>query len=171
MVSVPAQLPVVGLVVAVCVAMATLGTLLAGDGLRTWYPALNKPWFQLPLPLFVAVGIVGYIMDGIILYRLLAVVAAGPARTLALVAVLVMMLYNELWNGAFFRLRSTWVGFLGIVVFLGPLLAAQAALAATDGPAAWLLSAYVVWVFVYDLPWAYALWRLNGRRRPPTIGR
>jgi tryptophan-rich sensory protein len=142
--------------------MATLGTLLVGDGLRTWYPALRKPWFQIPLPLFIAVGIVGYVMDGIILYRLLTVVGAGLLRTRAVAAVVAMMLYNELWNGAFFRLRSTRVGFLGIVLFLVPLLAAEAALAAGDVPSAWLLSVYVVWVLGYDLPWGYALWRLNG---------
>ena len=155
------HVPALAVTAVLCLGMALLGTLLAGDGLHAWYPRLVKPWFQIPLWAFVGVGIVGYVMDGIILYRLMTVVPSGKGKVTSMLLLLVVMLYNEGWNGAFFRLRSTFVGFVGVLLFLVPLTLFQLALLANDRPAAWLLVVYVVWVVLYDVPWAYHLWRLN----------
>ncbi|MDQ2997942.1 MAG: hypothetical protein M3R61_12925, partial [Chloroflexota bacterium] len=76
-------------------------------------------------------------------------------------AMLILMLYNELWNGAFFRLRSTLVGLVGVLAFLAPLTLVQIALAVYDRPSAGILLIYVLWYLLYDVPWIYALWRLN----------
>ena len=72
-----------------------------------------------------------------------------------------VMLLNELWNFGFFGLRSTLAGFLGIAVFLAPLTALVVALRTYERVSAWLLVPYYLWV-LYDLAWAYELWRLNG---------
>ena len=53
-------------------------------------------------------------------------------------------------------------GFLGVVVFLGPLLALQKSVA-SDRPSLIALTPYTLWVIGYDVPWAYQLWRLNPR--------
>ena len=74
---------------------------------------------------------------------------------------LILMLYNELWNGAFFRLRNTLVGLVGLLGFLAPLAMAQVALIVYDRLSAGILLIYVLWYLIYDVPWAYALWRLN----------
>ena len=155
------QIPIVALTATICIGMALLGGILAGDALKSWYPRLAKPWFQVPLWAFIGVGIIGYFMDGIILYRLLAYVPSGSGKVISVSMMLIVMLYNELWNGAFFRLRSTFVGFVGVVAFLVPLAMLQIALALNESTSAWLLLVYVVWVLLYDVPWAYALWRLN----------
>jgi translocator protein len=75
------------------------------------------------------------------------------------------MLYNELWNYAFFGLRSTFAGFLGVLAFLAPLAVLQVALTVYDRPSAALLLLYVLWVVGYDVPWTYTLWRLNADPR------
>lgn len=155
------QIPIVALTATICIGMALLGTILAGNGLKSWYPRLVKPWFQIPLWAFIGVGIIGYCMDGIILYRLLAYVPSGSGKVISVSMMLIVMLYNELWNGAFFRVRSTFAGFLGVLVFLAPPAMLQIALALHEPASAWLLLIYVVWVLLYDVPWAYALWRLN----------
>ena len=51
----PARL---ALVVGWTILMAILGTVLAGDAVRTWYPALQKGRIEIPIALFAVVGLV-----------------------------------------------------------------------------------------------------------------
>jgi len=148
-------------VVAVCVGMAALGTLLAGNALKTWYPTLVKPWFQIPLPLFIGIGLVGYVLDAVILYRLGGLLGTESLVAIAIVAMLVVMLYNELWNAALFRLRSPFAAWIGLLGFLAPLTILEASLIPVDAVSAVIMGGYMVWVLAYDVPWAYALWRRN----------
>jgi tryptophan-rich sensory protein len=148
-------------VVVFTLAMAVLGALLAGDALRTWVPALTRPWFQIPTPLFVGVGVLGYLFDVVILYRLLTVVHTADARIVCLAAMAVVMLYGELWNAALFRLRSPFAGFLLVLAFLAPLVVLEVALVVFEPASAVLIGIYLVWVIAYDVPWTYRLWKLN----------
>jgi benzodiazapine receptor len=66
---------------------------------------------------------------------------------------------NELWNAAFFGRRSPRAGFLGILAFLGPLLALQKSVA-SDPPSLIALTPYTLWMIGYDIPWTYQLWQL-----------
>jgi benzodiazapine receptor len=152
------------LVVAFTAAMAVLGTVLAGDALKTWFPTLVRPTFQMPLPLFVGVGIIGYVVGAIVLYRLLTVVDDPRGRIVCVAAMVVTMLYNELWNGAVFRLRSPFAGFVLVVAFLAPLAILEIALVLFEPVSALLIGVYVLWVILYDVPWSYRLWRLNQDR-------
>ena len=156
----------VALVLAVVlpVGMAVLGTVLAGSGLKEWFVQLEGPRWQLPLWAFIGVGALGYVFDAVILYRLMTVVDDLGGRVVALTALVVVMLYNELWNYAFVGRRSTYAGWIGVLAFLAPLAILQVALAVYDRPSAILLLIYVVWVVAYDVPWSYALWRLNPDR-------
>ncbi len=152
------------LVVTFTAAMAVLGTVLAGDALKTWFPTLVRPTFQMPLALFVGVGIIGYVVGAIVLYRLLTVVDDPRGRIVSVAAMVVTMLYNELWNGALFRLRSPLAGFVLVVAFLAPLAILEIALVLFEPVSALLIGVYALWVIVYDVPWSYRLWRLNQDR-------
>jgi tryptophan-rich sensory protein len=120
--------------VALPLAMAVFGPVLAGSGLRNWFPQLKAPRWQLPMWAFVSVGAVGYVLDAIIAYRLLTVVQQADGRVVALAALLVVMLYNELWNYAFIVRRSTHAGFIGMLAFLAPLAVLQVDLWVYDRP-------------------------------------
>ena len=150
-------------------AMALLGALLTGNALTTWFAGLRAPRWQLPLWGFVVVGLAGYALDTIIAYRLLTVVR-GEGRVVTLTGLAVVMLYNELWNYTLFGLRSPFAGFVGVLAFLAPLAILQVALAAYDRPSALLLLIDVAWVLGYDVPWSYALWRLNDDPRCQDAG-
>jgi tryptophan-rich sensory protein len=143
------------------VAMAVLGTILAGSALREWFAQLKTPRWQLPMWAFITVGAVVYVLDAVILYRLLTLVQDADARVVALTALVVVMLYNELWNYAFIGLRSTYAGLVGVLGFLAPLAVLQVALAVYERTSGLLFLVYVVWVVAYDVPWSYTLWRLN----------
>jgi translocator protein len=150
--------------VGLCVAVAVLEGFLTGSGLKDWYPRLRKPRWQIPLWASVAVGLTVYVIDGFVAYRLLTAVPSVGDRTVALTALVVVMVLNALWNYAFFEYRSTLVGFLGIVGFLGPLLVLQTALFVYDPPAAWVHMVYTLYVLAYDVPLFYEIRRLNPER-------
>jgi translocator protein len=150
--------------VGLCVSVAALEGLLtraAGDGLKTWYPRLRKPWRQIPLWASVAVGVLVYVIDGFVAYRVLATIPSREGRVVALSALIVVMVLNAAWNYAFFAYRSTLIGLLGLVGFLGPLMVLQVALFAYDAVAAWVHMVYLLYVIAYDLPLFWAIRRLN----------
>ena len=160
------QLDWLGLAVAVglCVAVAALEGAITPDAVRTWYPTLNKPRWNLPFAAFVAVAIAVYVIDGFVAYRLWACATLPGSRTIGLTALVVVMVFNALWNCALFATRSTLVGWLGLLAFLAPLVVLQVALFVYDALAAWVHLVYFGWVVGYDLPLFYRIWRLN----PPS---
>jgi tryptophan-rich sensory protein len=151
--------------VSVCLLLALLGNVWTGDALRTWYPGLVKPRLQAPLWAFIAVALVVYVLEGVVLYRLLVVVADPAGRLVAVTALLVVMASNEGWNYAFFGLRSTLAAWVGIVAFLAPLTTLMVALFAYEAVSGWLLLPYCLWV-AYDVWWVHQLWRLNPGEPP-----
>jgi tryptophan-rich sensory protein len=153
------------LVIGWTIAMAVLGTILAGNAVRTWYPTLVKSRIEIPLSLFAVVGLVFYVVDAIVAYRLLERVDQTPVAVLVLVALAVVMLYNELWNAALFRLRSPFAALIALLGFLAPLAILLIGCALVDVPSFVLIAAYVAWVVGYDLPWIHGLWRANAGPR------
>ena len=141
--------------------MVVLGTVVAGDSLKTWYPMIRHPRFEPPLWGFVLVGLIVYVMDAIVLYRLLAVVGDSAIRVAAIAALLVVMLGNELWNALLFRLRSPYAAMIGLVGFIGLLGVLVVTLFLADVLSGWLMLAYLVWVVGFDVPWIVRLWQLN----------
>jgi translocator protein len=154
----PARLAIV---VVWTVAMALLGTVLAGDAVKTWYPTLVKGRIEIPIPLFAAVGLVCYVFEAIVAYRLLGLVTEHQAAVVTLFALVVVMLYNELWNGALFRLRSPFAALVALLGFLAPLAILLVGCALVDLPSLVLIGVYALWVVGYDLPWIHGLWRAN----------
>jgi translocator protein len=154
----PARL---ALVVGWTILMAVLGTVLAGDAVRTWYPALRKGRIEIPIALFAVVGLVFYAVEAIVAYRLIERLDATPTTLLVLVALAVVMLYNELWNAVLFRLRSPFGALVALFGFLAPLAILLVGCALVDRPSALLIGVYAVWVIGYDIPWLHGLWRAN----------
>jgi benzodiazapine receptor len=146
--------------VALPVLFAIFGTALVGGSGLEWYEGLEKPRFLVPLGIFYLVGALYYVLFAVVLYRVLSRVGDPRGRAISLGLSLGVMLFNELWNYAFFGLRSTLVGFLGIVVFLALLTALIAALVRYERFSAVLVVPYYLWV-LYDLAWTHELWRLN----------
>ena len=115
----------------------------------------------MPLWAFYLVGLAYYVLAAVVLYRVLVHIYDPGGKVASFALTVGLLLLNELWNYAFFGLRSTLAGFLGIAVFLVVLTALMAALRRYERFSAGLLVPYYVWV-LYDLAWTCALWRLNG---------
>lgn len=149
------------IVVAWTIAMAVLGTVLAGSAVKTWYPTIPKGRIEIPIALFAIVGVAFYVVDVVAGYRLLGMVDGGPAVPIVLVALVVVMLYNELWNAALFRLRSPFAALIALLGFLAPLTILLVGCWLVDTLSFVLVALYVAWVVGYDLPWIHGLWRAN----------
>ena len=162
------NVPALLVAVTLSLGMAIAGGLLTGNQLTQWFVTLHKPRLQLPLWGFVCVGLYGYLVDSVITYRLLTVVPEQTTRIIALTALIVVMLYNELWNIILFRWHNTFASFLGVLIFLIPLIILQVTLVLVDSVSAWLVFVYLLWVIGYDIPWAYRLWRLNPPQTQPA---
>ncbi len=146
--------------IAICVLFALFGGVLVGESLGTWYAALEKPWFLVPLWVFYIVGIVYYVLFATVLYRILVHVDNPRGRATSLALTTSVLFLNELWNYGFFGLESTLIGFLGIVMFLVPVTALLLTLRRYERFSAGLVALYWIWV-LYDLACFFALWRLN----------
>ena len=160
------DLPRLAIVLVWTVAMAILGTVLAGDAVRTWYPTLTKGRIEIPVAVFAVVGLVFYVVDVVVAYRLLGMADTDPTAVLVIVALAVVMLYNELWNAALFRLRSPFAALIALLGFLAPLAILLVGCWLVDTPSFGLIGIYVLWVVAYDVPWIYGLWRANVRTVP-----
>jgi len=150
-----------GVAIALCLAVAALEGMIGADGVLTWYPTLKKPDWHLPMAAFIAVAMLVYLIDGFVAYRLWAATSVRGSRVIGLTSLAVVMVYNALWNYAFFESESTLIGLLGLLAFLGPLLMLQVTLCVYDTMAALVHGVYLAWVVLYDLPLFYTIWRLN----------
>jgi translocator protein len=146
--------------VIVCVALAAAGNAWVGEGLKTWYPSLVKPRWQVPLWGFMLVGIAVYVVEGIILYRLQVHVPRVADRVVTIAALSAVMICNEAWNYVFFGLRRLDMALAAMIGFLMPLAVLMIALLAREPTSAALLAPYCVWV-AYDVWWIRELARLN----------
>ena len=136
-------------------AAAVLGNTFVGRDAMRWFRKLHTPRWQLPMPGFIVVAGVYYVLIGYVLARSLD---RGDRRSTGLA--MSVLIGNEAWNAAFFGRRSTRDGFFGLLGFLMPLAALHRSVR-DDAPSRRALMPYTAFVLLYDLPWSYRLWRLN----------
>ncbi len=136
------------------------GNLFVGDALTTWYADLEKPWYLVPLWFFIIIGVLYYVMSGVIFYRLFHLTKASSLRSSAIVLVFFMLIGNELWNYLFFGMRSTFLGFVSLVPFIMIVVVLTFILRKIDRVSFYVLSPYLLWL-LYDLIWTYGLYEQN----------
>lgn len=139
---------------AAVLAAAVLGNVFITREAQQWFRSLRWPRLMIPYPALIAAGGIYYLLMALVLYR-----ALGRDDRVAVVLAVVVLVANEAWNLLWFGRRSLRGGFLGVVVFLAPLLALEVAVL-EDAVSALVLAVYVLWVG-YDVIWLYQMWRLN----------
>lgn len=105
-------------------AAAVLGNAFVGRESMTWFQNLRRPRMQMPMPGFLLMGAVYYLLMDLVVQR--ADLRRDP-RSYRLA--MVVLAGNEIWNALFFGRQSTRAGFFGIVAFLVPLGLLQASVA------------------------------------------
>jgi len=131
--------------VAVALAAGFVGTLLMGDAMDAWYPALDKPPFNPPSGVFAPVWTTLYVMIGVAAWLGWRQSARDIGRR-SIVLFGAQLVLNAAWTGIFFGLRSPEWALAEIVVLLATVVAWIVASWRTERVAAYLLLPYAGWV-------------------------
>lgn len=143
-----------------CVASAALEGVAAGPGVKQRLAELRQPRYSPPFAVWIAIGMLYYVICFGVSYRLLSAgMRLGP-RSVALALLLVLMTVNVLWNFVFFRRKDLHASYFGLWPYLGVALALLVTLWLSDPATAWIFLPYVVYLG-YAVWWCHRLWTLN----------
>jgi len=145
--------------IVLCQGVGGLGTIWTTDGVKNWYPKLEKPSFNPPSWAFGPVWTLLYAMMGASAW--LTWRKGGEERTMrALQLFSVQMLLNMLWSFIFFRLRSPRWAFVEIVVLWLAIVMTLVAIWRVSRIAGLLFLPYLLWTS-FALLLNARIWRLN----------
>jgi tryptophan-rich sensory protein len=148
------------LALGLCVVSAALEGLAAGPGIRQRLAELKRPRYAPPFPVWIAIGVLYYVICFGVSLRLLRAGVGMPLRAGAFGLLLVLMAINIYWNVVFFRRRDLQASYFGFWPYLVVALVLLLALRAADPTAAWFFLPYVAYLG-YAIWWGRRLWKLN----------
>jgi tryptophan-rich sensory protein len=144
---------------AICLAAVAAEALLSGDA-SAFLKSIKQPRWALPLPAWVAIGLLYYAACFFALARILAYGLEQPAAAAAFSVLIVVMAANAAFNWLFFRrrdFRASCYYFLPYAVLVFALIAL---LGRIDASAAIAFVVYACYL-PYALFWSYRVWKLN----------
>ena len=148
---------------AICAVFVALESVMAGRGVEAFMKALRQPRWAPPLPVWIAIGVVYYLLCVVVMTRLLAH-RIVPSASLALL--LTVMTANAVWNFLLFRQRAFGRAAAYLVAYAGLVITLVVTLWRADRLSAELFAGYALYL-LYALPWNIVVWRMN--RVAPAI--
>ena len=144
----------------ICLIFGFMGTVATQTGIAEWYPALNKPRFNVDVDVVSAVWILMYILMGL---------AAGIVWSkgfyhkwvkTALYHFGFQLFLNGFWFLLFFALERPFLAFLDLAVLFIMILFTIKWFRIVNVVAAYLLIPYAIWVLL-TIVYNFEIWRLN----------
>jgi translocator protein len=134
------------LFIVLALAAGGVGVLLQGNALDTngWYDGLSKPGFTPPSAVFGPVWTLLYLTIGVAGWLLWRARSAERGTTLGLWGL--QLVLNAFWTGAFFGLRSPWLGLAVILALLATIVLLVIRSRSVDRRVSLLLLPYLAWV-------------------------
>lgn len=133
-----------GLCVVLPFLAGTVGGLLTGPSIISWYQYLAKPFWTPPDYVFAPVWTVLYLFMGVAAF--LVWQGRHPERMFSLKVFFVHLVVNTLWSVVFFGLHAPGAGLVVIVALWGMIAWLIKLFASQSKMAAWLLAPYLLWV-------------------------
>jgi tryptophan-rich sensory protein len=146
--------------IAACQVAGGLGAIATRDGLKDWYPSLEKPSFNPPGSVFGPVWTTLYLMMGIAEYIVSQHDGDKEVKQQAQSLFALQLGMNVGWSFLFFKLRSPLAALIELIVLLGAIIATIAAFARISRLATALLVPYLLWSTFAAILNA-SIWRLN----------
>jgi len=146
--------------VAACQAAGGLGAIATQDGLKDWYPKLEKPSFTPPGKVFGPVWTTLYLLMGIAEYIVSQHGGDEDIKRRAQSLFALQLGMNVGWSFLFFKLKSPFAALIELIALLGAVIATIAAFARISRLAAALLAPYLLWSMFATVLNA-SIWRLN----------
>jgi tryptophan-rich sensory protein len=145
--------------IAICFAVAGIGSAFTAGSVKTWYPGLLKPPGTPPAWVFGPVWSTLYLMMATSAWlvwrqRDLEDVA------LALAVFVAQLILNGLWSYIFFGLRRPGAALIEIIVLLVAIAITTIKFLEHSRLSLWLMTPYLAWV-TYASYLNYGIWRLN----------
>ena len=143
----------------VCFGVAALGGVITSSSVESWYPTLNKPWFNPPAWTFGVAWTILFALMAVAAWRVW-LAGQGSGRRIALTWFTVQLLLNLTWSTLFFGLQRPGLALVEIVVFYIAIVITARLFRRIDSLAGWLFTPYILWVaFAAVLNWS--IWSLN----------
>lgn len=146
--------------VAVCVTVGYLSGMVTRDSINTWYPTLEKPFFNPPNWIFAPVWTALYIMMGIAAGLVWGSGADKKLVRKGLGFFAIQFGLNALWSYLFFGLHNPLLALVEIVLLLLMIYETYAIFRKIDKAAGYLFIPYIAWVSFATLLNA-SIWYLN----------
>lgn len=131
-----------------CEILGALGTIFTAPNIPTWYAILTKPFFSPPNWVFGPVWTTLFFLIGVALYIIWENSEKKKAkeRKFALMVFGVQFLFNILWSGLFFGLKSPLLGLVGIIFLWLSIAWTIILFYNISKKSAYLLVPYILWV-------------------------
>ncbi|WP_333599200.1 TspO/MBR family protein [Flavobacterium sp.] len=148
-------------VIAACLAVGYLSSIVTRENIPTWYAIIKKPSFNPPDWIFAPVWTLLYIMMGYAAGRIWNRVDEDRDKVKsAFIYFLVQLLLNALWSFLFFGLQNPMLAFFEILLLWAMIYETYCQFRKIDTVAAYLLLPYLAWVSFATLLTG-SIWYLN----------
>lgn len=134
-------------VVTICLAVGYLSSLVTKSSIDTWYPTIEKPFFNPPNWVFAPVWTLLFIMMGVaggLIWNKLE--SSDKEVKKALFFFTAQLLLNALWSYLFFGLCNIFLALIEIIILWLVIYETYFLFKKTDKKAGLLLIPYLVWV-------------------------
>ena len=155
----PRQYLILGLFCLGCLSIGVVGGLATASSVSTWYPTLEKPWFNPPNSVFGPVWSLLYLLMAVAAWRVW-LIGNGPQKIKALQMFWFQLALNLLWSILFFGMRQIGFALAEIVLLLLAILVTTSLFWRIDRWAGVMMLPYIAWVSFATLLNA-SLWVLN----------
>ena len=137
----------IAIVVAVCLAVGYGSGLATQSSITTWFPTLNKPFFNPPNWLFAPVWTILYVMMGVSAGLIWSKLDTVPILVKkALWVFTIQLILNALWSFLFFGMCNPFLALIEILLLWLMIVETIKVFKSIDSLASKLLIPYFLWV-------------------------
>lgn len=131
----------------ICIAVGISASIATQSSISTWYPHLEKPFFNPPNWIFAPVWTLLYILMGIaagIIWNKKTLYPSAVSNGLWIFTI--QLFLNALWSFLFFGMKNPLFAFIDILLLIAAILWAIRSFKTISKFASYLLIPYLLWV-------------------------
>ena len=130
----------------VCLTIGFSSSYFTMDGLKEWYPTINKPSFNPPNWIFAPVWTTLYILMGISAGIVWYKIKINEIAKNFLIVFIIQLALNFLWSYFFFSMHNPLIAFIDILLLLACIVYLVYSAKKINQIAFYLLIPYLLWV-------------------------
>ena len=147
--------------VAICLGVGYGSSLVTQSSITTWYPTINKPFFNPPNEVFAPVWTILFVMMGVSAGLVWSKMESVPLLVKkALWVFVIQLILNALWSFLFFGLQNPFLALAEILLLWLMIFETIKLFKPIDALASKLLIPYLLWVS-FAMVLNGAIWWLN----------